>query len=106
MKWIVVITTTLLLWGCKDHNKIVSSKNIDVDSLISESQKNFELVNKASKSSDSTISNKVDKTIQKIGNLETQVQQLKDENNELKIKLNDANDNGQPYRGLPIVSPH
>jgi predicted RNase H-like nuclease (RuvC/YqgF family) len=35
-------------------------------------------------------------------NLQKQVKELKAENNELKVKLNDATDNGKPYSGLPI----
>jgi chaperonin cofactor prefoldin len=65
--------------------------------------KNFELTNQMNKQSDSVVSNKVENTVKKITNLETQVTQLKKENNELKEKLDDAiNDNGKPFKLVPV----
>ena len=99
MKYLLLI---LILLGCSDNSKIYTSNNVDVDSLLDENKKNFDMVSIANQKSDSSITNKVDKTIQKIDKLETEVKQLKQENNELKGKIDDANDGGVPYGGLPI----
>lgn len=103
MKKILGIIFLSTLIGCSQEPRVKSTSGVDIDSLIQRSEKNFQTVNQANKRSDSTITNKVDKTVQKIGNLETQVTELKKENNELKEKLDDAtNGNGKPFKLVPV----
>lgn len=97
MKGFIISVLILSLMSCSDNN-IKTSSGVDVDSLIEQSQKTFDKANEASKKSDTAITNKVDKTVQKIGQLENEIQQLKEENNELKDKLDDASDAGRSFR--------
>lgn len=76
-----------------------------IDTLLMQTQINQTIATEASRKGDSAVTGKIEKTAQKIQHLETQVTELKKENNELKVKLNDATDNGKPYSGLP-VSPY
>ena len=101
---IVFILFTILLFSCGDNSSIKTLKNVDVDSLLTETQKNFEKAKQANKNSDSAITKKVDNTVKQIGDLENKVEELKQENHELKVKINDNSDddNGSPYSGLPI----
>jgi hypothetical protein len=112
MKKIIFIFFVTFLVSCKSSSteELKSSDNIEIDSALNSillnNNKNFELTNQMNKQSDSVVSNKVENTVKKITNLETQVTQLKKENNELKEKLDDAiNDNGKPFKLVP-VSPH
>jgi peptidoglycan hydrolase CwlO-like protein len=98
MKVLSIFILTVLLISCSDKSGIKTTSGVDVDSLIEQSQKNFEVANEASKKSDTAITTKVDKTVQKIGQLENEIQQLKEENNELKDKLDDASDAGRSFR--------
>lgn len=68
-----------------------------IDSIIIKTKESFNESVNTNKKNDTTINNKVEKTVQKIGHLETQVQQLKQENHELKVKLDDATDAGKPF---------
>jgi cell shape-determining protein MreC len=92
----LIILVSLI--GCADKSDVKTSSGVNVDSLIRQSEKNFVIVNEANKKSDTAITNKVDKTVQKIGQLENEIKELKEENNELKDKLDNANDGGKPYR--------
>lgn len=112
MKKITLLFFILFLVSCKSSvSDIENSSDINgvdsvLESIIKNNDKNFELTNQMNKQSDSVVSNKVENTVKKITNLETQVTQLKKENNELKEKLDDAiNDNGKPFKLVP-VSPH
>ena len=108
MKKIIFSLLVISLVGCQ----IFSSKNTDesdslkldssLDKILINNSKNFELTNQINKQSDSMVTNKVEKTAEKITSLETQVTQLKKENNELKEKLDDVDDGGKPYSGLPV----
>ena len=108
MKKITLLFLIIFSLGCgssESKNEInVDSTEIGnlLDSIISNNNKNFELTNQMNKQSDSVVSNKVENTVKKITNLETQVTQLKKENNELKEKLDDVDDGGKPYSGLPV----
>ena len=110
-KLLIAIISLVFITGC-NHSKSNDSTKTDstslsgLDTIIMKSQKNFELTNQLNKQSDSMVTNKVEKTAEKITNLETQVTELKKENNELKEKLNDAtDDNGKPFK-LEPVSPN
>ena len=104
MKKIIFSLLVISLVGCQ----VFSSKEVDssdsthidaaIDSILTNNSKNFELTNQINKQSDSMVTNKVEKTAEKITNLETQVTKLKKENNELKEKLDDADDAGKPFR--------
>lgn len=90
-----------LLLSCNSNTskvEAVDSTSSTIDSLIQQSKINSEVAQKASSKSDSTITVKVEKTVKKIQKMENEIKQLKEENNELKNQLNDATDNGQPYR--------
>ena len=97
MKGFFILVLIVSLMSCSDNN-VKTSSGVDVDSLIEQSQKNFEIVNEVSKKTDTAITNKVDKTVQKIGQLENEIKELKEENNELKDKLDDASDAGRSFR--------
>jgi uncharacterized coiled-coil DUF342 family protein len=84
----------------EDNNTTDTSS---IDSIINKSKENQSITNDLNKKSDSTVSGKVEATVKKIDHLETQVKQLKEENNDLKEKLLDAtNDNGKPFRLEPV----
>ena len=109
MKKIIFVFSVMVLVSCKNFSSEKDSSsdvtNLDkmLDTILMNNNKNFELTNQMNKQSDSVVSNKVDKTVQKISHLETQVTQLKKENNELKEKLDDAtNDNGKPFKLEPV----
>lgn len=103
MKYAIAFAA-LLLASCThpETSKTELNESSKLDSILTKSQQNLTIVGGANQKSDSLVTGKVEKTVQKIGHLETQVKELKAENNELKVKLNDATDNGKPYSGLPI----
>lgn len=95
----------IMLIGCqpKVNEKIETNESINkIDSIINQSQQTFAASNQASAKSDSTITEKVEKTVKQITTLQTTVQQLKAENNELKVKLDSADDPGKPFQLLPV----
>ena len=104
MKKIIFSLLVISLVGCQvfssKETEDSDSINVDttLDSILVNNSKNFELTNQINKQSDSMVTNKVEKTAEKITNLETQVTKLKKENNELKDKLDDADDAGKPFR--------
>lgn len=99
MKRITLMAVLAILTGCgtpkKEKTQLDEYKNID--SLLQCSEKNANLINEANRRSDTSIASKVDKTVKKIVKMEGEIKQLKAENNELKEKLNDANDDGKPF---------
>jgi len=102
MKYLIVLL--IVLNSCsnvsEDNNTTDTSS---IDSIINKSKENQSITNDLNKKSDSTVSGKVEATVKKIDHLETQVKQLKEENNDLKEKLLDAtNDNGKPFRLEPV----
>lgn len=95
----------LLLIGCQPsiNTKIENDESINkIDSILDQSQQTFTTSNTASTKGDSTINQKVEKTVKQITTLQATVQQLKAENNELKVKLDSADDLGKPYQLLPV----
>jgi peptidoglycan hydrolase CwlO-like protein len=98
MRRIIGLIILVSLIGCSDKADVKTSSGVNVDSLIKKSEKNFVIVNEANKKSDTAITTKIDKTVEKIGQLENEIKELKEENNELKDKLDAANDGGKPYR--------
>ena len=103
MKYIIL---SLLIIGCTQSSNYSTNEtqklNEKVDSLLIKSQRNIDSAAVQLTKSDSTVAQKVEKTVQKIQNLETENKQLKAENNELKTKLNDANDAGESFELLPV----
>ena len=98
-KTLLTVSMLLAMLSCKTSTKeefTVSGPNA-LDTLISNSNKNFEISSRISKETDSVVTNKVDNTVKKITKMEGEIKQLKKENNELKEKLDDANDDGQPF---------
>ena len=96
---------SLLFWGCesdKQEIKIEKNEFETIDTILRKSEENFTTVNRASQRSDSSISEKVEKTVKQINTLKEEVKQLKEENNELKTKVDDANNAGKPFKLLPV----
>lgn len=104
MKYIVLLV--LLLASCEQKQTTITTEtsklNETIDSLLIKNQRNLESASIQLTKSDSAVNEKIEKTVQKITNLENEVKELKEENNELKAKLDDATDNGKPYSGLPV----
>ncbi len=96
----VFILVSLLFLACNNTELKIERQN--ADSIINKTQNVYESVSQANMKSEQLITNKVDKTVQKIQNLENEVSQLKKENNELKDKLDDINDGGSPFKLLPV----
>lgn len=101
------IPLILLVIGCQpkvnEQTKTDESIN-EIDSIINHSEQTFAATSEASAKSDSTINEKVEKTVKQITTLKATVQQLKAENNELKIKLDSVDDPGKPFQLLPVSS--
>lgn len=102
MKFLYILTLTFLFSSCDNDDSIKTSNNVDVDSLLEKSKKTFETAIEANKNGDSSITGKVDNTVKKIAVMEQQITELKEENNELKDKLDDANDVGERFELLPV----
>jgi cell division protein FtsB len=103
----IILLLFVLTIGCKSTNKeikIEENEYKNIDTILRRSEENFIAVNNASKKSDSTISKKVEKTVNNITSLKQEVVQLKEENNELKTTVNDFNDAGKPFILLPVSS--
>ena len=98
MKVLSIFILLVALVSCSDTSSIKTTSGVDVDSLIEQNMKNFEVVSEVNKKSDTVITTKIDETVQKIDKLETEIKELKEENNELKDKLDDAADAGRSFR--------
>lgn len=103
MRYLVLL---LLLASCqqKPNSTPPETNNLNetIDSLLTKNQRSLDSASVQLTKSDSAVSQKIEKTVQKITNLENEVKELKEENNELKAKLDDATDDGKPYSGLPV----
>jgi len=97
MKNLFILVTLVSLLSCGQENTLKSKSGVDVDSLLEKNSETFTIVNNVNRKSDSTITNKVDNTVKKIGQLENEIKELKEENNELKSKLDNSNDAGRPF---------
>ncbi len=96
----VVILFMLLLIGCAEQTSqepTNTNEYAKVDSIIGESQHHLTIADRKIKESDSLVTEKIEKTAKKIDNLEAEVKQLKQENNELKTKLDGMDDDGKPF---------
>lgn len=100
MKKLLLIS--LLFLGCSTNEIEVDLSVDSTDSVLVKSQENLTKANEINKQGDSSITGKVEKTVQKIQVMEKQITKLKQENNELKTKLNDVNDAGEPFKLLPV----
>lgn len=102
MKYIIIFV--FLFFGCSNPKEEVKKGDdfFMIDSLILQSQKKLEILNSTSKSTDSTITGKVENTVKKITKLKEENIKLKQENEILKDKLDEANDVGKPFKLLPI----
>lgn len=101
----IIITYSIFLISCgSDGQKEINMETINnLNNVLENNSKNFYLTKEINSKTDSVITDKVDKTINTINELKTEVKQLKIENNELKEKLSNINDdNGKPFRILPI----
>jgi len=83
---------------------VQNNENQAVDSILIQSEKSFITADSIGKQSDSIISTKVTKTANQISTLKEEVKILKQENNVLKIKLDDAADGSKPFQLLPVSS--
>lgn len=99
IKMMSAILMLSLILSCKSEKKEESLEMGPdaLDTLIMNSQKTFEMSGEIGKKTDSAVTDKVDHTVKKITKMEGEIKQLKQENNELKSKLNDANDDGKPF---------
>ena len=98
MKYIVALAA-LLFMGCNNSQTEAVNVNdyAEFDSLITKSEQSLAIASGANKKSDSLVTGKIDKTVKKITKLETEIKELKAENNELKNQLDASDDNGEPY---------
>ena len=106
MKTLYTLALVLLI-GCQPqtNTKIETDESINkIDSILNQSQQTFAASSQASAKSDSTINEKVEKTVKQISTLKTEVKQLKEENNALKVKLTDTVDDIKPFKLLPVSS--
>ena len=103
----VVISLTLFVYGCssaEQQPKLEKNEFESIDTILRRSEENFNSVNRANDKTDSSISEKVEKTVKQINTLKEVVKQLKEENDELKIKISDTSNNGKPFQLLPVSS--
>ena len=102
---IITYLLSVLIIGCESNKsipKINENEFQQIDTILRRNEENFATVIRANQKSDSSISKKVEKTLTTINNLQSEVQQLKAENNELKAKVDDAVDVGKPFQLLPV----
>lgn len=102
---IITYLLSVLIMSCQSNKpipKIYENEFNQIDTILRRNEENFTSVNRANQKSDSSISKKVEKTLNTINNLQIEVKQLKAENNELKTKVDDAVDIGKPFQLLPV----
>lgn len=103
-KLLTLLLFSTLLFSCDStETKSNTDEIYTVDSILQQSEKNFVSADSIDRKSDEVINQKVSKTVEKIQNLETEVKQLKEENNELKTQLSRPKPAGKPYKLLPTV---
>lgn len=94
MKYVIVFISLFFTCGGSEIN---NDDYVILDSVISKSNKNLNIINEANKKSDSLVSGKIEQAANKINDLENQVKQLKQENNELKTQISNMDDDGKPF---------
>lgn len=94
----------ILLVGCNSPETNIQDNETPqaVDSILEQSQRSFVTADSVGRESDQFINTKVTKTVKQITTLKEEVKTLKAENNELKVKLDDAVDAGKPFQLLPV----
>lgn len=94
----------ILLVGCDSPETNIQDNETPqaVDSILEQSQRSFVTADSVGRESDQFINTKVAKTVKQITTLKEEVKTLKAENNELKVKLDDAVDAGKPFQLLPV----
>ena len=101
----IPIILSLIIVGCNQHKQEIKTSENEfqsIDTILRRSEENFVTVNRANQKSDSSIQNKVDKTVKQISTLKEENTKLKKENETLKDKLDDATDVGKPFKLLPV----
>jgi hypothetical protein len=101
----ILYTVPFILFASCDSKEVKNLKKTltsyeATDSLLQKSKDRMVEVSKIAGKSDSVISTKVDKTVNKIQNLNHEVKVLKKENRELRSRLN-TGDDGR-FKLLPI----
>lgn len=101
---LVYTVIILALLGCNQTPlKVENNETIDrIDSILNQNKQRLIAVDSTSKKSDSSIAEKVESTVKQMTVLKQENQQLKKENNVLKIQLDDAIDSGKPFKLLPV----
>jgi septal ring factor EnvC (AmiA/AmiB activator) len=97
MKYLLALTFVFVSCTSTETKTSEDETNSAIDSIISKNQETITTIAGANKKSDSIVTGKVEHTVKKITNLETQVKELKQENNELKAQIDDIDDAGKPY---------
>jgi hypothetical protein len=93
----------ILLVACgSPETNIQDNDTQTVDSILEQSQRSFITADSVSKQSDSLINQKVTVAVKQINTLKETVKTLKEENNDLKIKLDSVDDVGKPFKLLPV----
>jgi hypothetical protein len=98
----------LVALGCNTSPKtykIEKNETIDkIDSILIHNQQILIAADSTSKKGDSSIAEKVEQTVKQMTILKQENQQLKKENNVLKVQLNDTTDDSKPFKLLPVSS--
>jgi len=95
----------LFFLGCsepKSNEVDFQNQTKAIDSMIEQSRINLLVMDSTSKTTDSTITGKVEKTVKQITTLKEENTKLKKENELLKDKLDDISNNGKPFELLPV----
>lgn len=101
----VIIIILVLLTGCNSKTESVKPTDLDtsIENLMKSSQSNSASALTVSGEADKAVTKKVEKTVKTITTLKQEVQTLKQENNELKTKIDSAAaDHGKPFSLLPV----
>lgn len=101
----ILYTVPFILFASCDSNEVKNLKGTltsyeATDSLLQRSKDRMVEVSKIAGKSDSVISTNVDKTVNKIQNLNNAVKVLKRDNRELRSRL--GNDDDDKFKLLPI----
>lgn len=97
MKYFLLIFIVSFLIPECNPKEVVGNSTPSLDTIIQKVHKNVTIANETNKTSDSLVSDKVDKTVKKISNLEAEVKQLKKEKDELEKEIDDFDNDGKPF---------
>ena len=104
MRQLLSILLILLVSCSSPEINVENNETQAIDSILQQSERSFVTADSVSKQSDSLINRKVTKTANQISTLKEEVKILKQENNVLKIKLDDPVDGSKPFQLLPVSS--